>query len=211
MSEENKAIAKKTPVDVGARGMVPKNFDETVRIAGTLFRSNMIPKSFDTPEKVMVAMMQGMEVGFSPVQSLQHIAVINGKPTIWGDGLMALARRGGNKVFEEVKGENEDMVACCSITRADNDEVIERCFSVNDAKKAGLWGKKGPWQSYPKRMLQRRARGWAVRDGLADQIGGFAIAEEVMDTPVERDVTPKEIKPLNICLLYTSPSPRDRG
>ena len=48
MNEENKEIttdvtvnqpSSKTDVSVGVRGMMPKNFDETVRVAGMLFLS----------------------------------------------------------------------------------------------------------------------------------------------------------------------------
>src|SRR5690606_6210149 len=67
---------------------------------------------------------------------------------------------------------------------------IKATFSVADAKKAGLWGKQGPWQQYPKRMLSMRARAFALRDGFADVLRGLGIAEEVQDHQPIRDVTP---------------------
>ena len=58
-------------------------------------------------------------------------------------------------------------------------------------KKAGLWGKAGPWSQYPKRMLQMRARSFALRDKFADALSGLLMAEEVQDYSTTVDVTPK--------------------
>ncbi len=54
-------------------------------------------------------------------------------------------------------------------------------FSMDDAKRAGLAGKKGPWQDYPRRMRQMRARSFALRDAFADALRGLSVREEVMD------------------------------
>jgi hypothetical protein len=56
-------------------------------------------------------------------------------------------------------------------------------FSVADAKRAGLWGKSGPWTQYPRRMLQLRARGFALRDAFPDVLKGLVTAEEAQDYP----------------------------
>ena len=50
-----------------------------------------------------------------------------------------------------------------------------------DAKRAGLFGKAGPWTQYLPRMLQMRARSWNFRDNLADVLKGFSVREEVVD------------------------------
>lgn len=54
---------------------------------------------------------------------------------------------------------------------------------MEDARKAGLAGKQGPWTSYPKRMRQMRARAFALRDVFPDVLRGMPVAEELMDTP----------------------------
>lgn len=59
-------------------------------------------------------------------------------------------------------------------------------FSVKDAKRAGLWGKSGPWSTYPDRMLTMRARSWALRDEFADILKGIIAAEEAQDYPSEQ-------------------------
>jgi len=57
------------------------------------------------------------------------------------------------------------------------------------AKTAGLLGKQGPWTQYPRRMMQMRARSWALRDVFPDVLRGMPIAEDIMDIEPMRDVT----------------------
>jgi hypothetical protein len=66
---------------------------------------------------------------------------------------------------------------------------------VADAKRAGVWGKAGPWTQYPKRMLGIRARSFALRDVFPDVLGGLDIREEVEDSAEMIDVTPPPAPP----------------
>lgn len=169
--------------------LVPQNLEEAYRLAGALSASGMAPRGMDKPEQVMVAIMAGAELGLAPFQALQSFAVVNGRPTLWGDGLIAVVRANGVKVKEWLDGEDDGMVAHCVATRPDTGEEIARDYSVADARKAGLWGKTGPWQQHPKRMLQMRARAFALRDGCADMLRGVQIREEVEDYDHVRTVS----------------------
>ena len=72
----------------------------------------------------------------------------------------------------------EDWVAFCEVRRVGWDQPIRRSFSSQDAIRANLWRKEGPWLDYPKRMLQMRARAFALRDAFADVLGGLYLKEE---------------------------------
>ena len=148
----------------------------------------MAPPSLETAEKAMVAILHGLEIGLTPMAALQSIAVVNGRPTVYGDGAIALVRASGKCEYirEEVKGDGEAMAAVCEVKRKGEERPIIGRFSVGDAKRAGLWGKKGPWTQYPKRMLTMRARAFAMRDGFADVLRGLGIAEEVQDIPARQ-------------------------
>ncbi len=171
--------------------LVPQSLEEAFRVAGAIAASGLAPRGLDKQEQIMVAIMAGAELGLAPFQALQSFAVVNGRPTLYGDGLMAVARAQGVAVKEWMEGEGDQAVAWCTVTRPDTGEEITRAFSVADAKKAALWGKQGPWQSFPKRMLGMRARAWALRDGCADFLRGFQVREEVEDYQPIRDVTPQ--------------------
>ena len=152
-------------------------------MANLILSSGIAPKYMRTPEAITTAIFHGLEIGMKPMQAVQSIAVVNGRPTVWGDAAVGLVQASGllEKFEEIIEGEGENAVAICRAQRAGNPCPIERRFTVADAKTAGLWGKQGPWKQYPKRMLQMRARSWALRDGFADVLKGMQVAEEVHD------------------------------
>ena len=169
--------------------IVPQTMEDAYRLAKAVCMAGMAPKGMDTPEKCMISIMRGLEVGLTPFQALDKIAVVNGRPTIWGDGAMALVRGSGLCEFirETIEGEGDAAVAICRAKRKGEPEPIVGMFSVADAKKASLWGKQGPWQQFPKRMLQMRARAFALRDGFADVLGGLYLKEEMDDVGAVRE------------------------
>lgn len=187
MLNNNMSVVQPT----NAFSFIPTNLTEAMEYASLLAKSTMVPRCYQgKPSEVLIAIQLGAELGLKPLQSLQNIATINGRPCIWGDAMLALVQ--ATAIFEDIKEhyDEEKKAAVCTVKRKNQTEhtVI---FSEEDAKKAGLWGKSNtPWVTYPKRMLQMRARGFALRDKFADALGGLITAEEAQDYPV--DVTPKK-------------------
>jgi hypothetical protein len=161
--------------------LAPKTLEEAMKYSEMLAKSTIIPRNYQgKPGDILVAVQMGMELGLKPIQSLQNIAVINGKPCIYGDVIMSLTRI--HPEFEDIKEYFDEKLqaAVCEVKRR-NQTVHKTIFSIDDAKKAGLWGKPGPWVQYPKRMLQMRARSFALRDTFPDALLGLILAEEAMD------------------------------
>lgn len=183
------------------RAIIPQDFDGVWRIATAVVKAGMAPRGLDKPEQAMVAILHGMEVGLTPMAALQSIAVVNGRPTIWGDGALGLVQGSGKmESFKEwYEGQGESRKALCQVKRRGDPELKLGEFSVADAKKASLWGKQGPWTQYSDRMLKMRARAFALRDGFSDVLRGLGIAEEVQDTPIQIASPPSPPSP---------PSPR---
>jgi len=174
----------------------PTTIQEAMQYAEMMSKSSLVPESFrGKPGDILIAVQLGAEVGLSPVQSLQSIAVINSRPAIWGDGLMGLVLASGlmenykEMTVEEIEKAQRAEFWC---KRKGMPEPIVRSFSVDDAKRARLWSneKKPIWTQYPWRMLQMRARSWALRDGFADVLKGLQCREEVEDYIEPRDITP---------------------
>jgi hypothetical protein len=166
------------------RGLALATFDDAWRFWQMVAKTDFAPKDFKgKPEACMLAGQHGAELGLGPMQSLQCIAVVNGRPTVWGDAALALVQSSTvcEYVFEKVEGDGEQMIATCIAKRRGYPEATTVRFSVSDAKKAGLWGKSGPWTQYPRRMLQLRARGFALRDCFPDVLRGLVTAEEAQD------------------------------
>lgn len=167
-------------------GLMPTSLTEAMEFAGFLAQSSIVPKDFaNNPGNILVAIQWGMELGLQPMQAMQNIAVINGRPALWGDAVIALVK--SSPLCEYVYETDDGETATCKVKRRGEEEQI-RTFSMADAKTAGLAGKQGPWAQYPKRMRQMRARGFALRDVFADVLRGMPVAEELQDIPTEREL-----------------------
>jgi hypothetical protein len=181
-----------------ASGLALQSFDDAFRFSKMVSASEFAPKDFrGKPESCMLAIQHGSEVGLSPMQSLQSIAVINGRPTIWGDAALALVQSSPvcEYVREYTEGEGDGLVAVCEAKRKGYPAPTVVRFSVADAKKAGLWGKSGPWSQYSSRMLTLRARGFALRNAFADALRGLITAEEAQDYQHEPAREPVVVRP----------------
>lgn len=196
---EELAVAKtavpaiKAPINFGEQGVQLASLEDAFRFANAVAASGFAPRGMEKPEAILVAIQLGAELGLTPMSALQNIAVINGRPAIYGDAALALVRSSGLlEVFrEEEIGEAGKDTQGIKVTakRKGFDEASES-FTVADAKLSKLWGKAGPWSDYPKRMLKFRARGFILRDLFGDVLKGLRTMEEVRDTPAEINVTP---------------------
>lgn len=174
------------------RAIVPTDFEGAWRIATAVVAAQMAPKSLKTVEACAVAILHGLEVGLTPMNALQSIAVINGRPSLWGDGALGLIQASGLLEDQDEHYEDEDgphMKALCILKRKGKARPYVGEFSMQDAQKAGLLAKEGPWQGYRKRMMKMRARAFAMRDGFSDVLKGLSVAEEQEDVERARTVT----------------------
>src|ERR1700722_384836 len=189
-----------------------KSWEEIERFAEKAARSGMVPKDFiGKADAICIAIQMGSELGLPPMQALQNIAVVNGRPSIWGDAMPALCRASGvvRSIREWSDGDGDNLMFYCEAIRKDDPNPVRGKFGVLDAKRAGLWKEtptvtrrgrdgssyqadSGPWYSYPHRMLQMRARGFCLRDAFPDVLRGLISAEEAADMPFEATgVTPR--------------------
>lgn len=172
-------------------GLTPQNIDEALRLADVMAKSSIVPREYQgNPGNILVAIQWGAEIGLPPLQAMQNIAVINGRPAIWGDAVLAIVRASG--LLESITEDITDTCATCTVQRR-GELPTARTFTLEDAKKAGLLGKQGPWSQYQRRMLQMRARAWALRDVFPDVLRGVSVAEEAQDIPTERSMGPAQV------------------
>ena len=160
------------------------SLQEAQPVAEMLAKSALVPKAYyGKPSDIIVACAMGAAVGLSPLQSLAGIAVVNGRATLYGDSMLAVCQQradwGGIAV--EWQSENHCRVTVSRIMRNGTVTTGVGEFSDADAKRAGLWTKSGPWSQYPHRMLEIRARAFALRNVFADALAGFHCREEVED------------------------------
>lgn len=174
---------------------VPRTYEGIMGFCGMLADSELVPKDFQgKPANVAVAIQMGAELGITAMQAIQNIAVVNGRPSLWGDLLKAIVVA---SPLCELFDEDPPNVALknqkgrCKVQRRGDPEPYEVTFSVDDATTAQLWGKAGPWKTNPGRMLQMRARAFACRDKFPDLLKGLHMAEEMIDiTPTSSEPGP---------------------
>ncbi len=189
MIMSNNEIAVK---EQSAGFMDVSSLEAAEKVAQTIAKSSFCPKGFiGKPGDVLVALQMGLELGLKPLQALQNIAVINGKPALWGDAMVAVCRNTPGFEYIDETFDSSTMTATCKAKRANEPEVV-RTFSQKDAQTAKLWGREGPWTQYPMRMLQMRARGFCLRDAFADRLRGIIDEHEARDYP-PRKAQPKEV------------------
>jgi len=179
---------QRAPIQNSSMGLVLNTFDDMYRYADVVAQSGLAPKSLNTPAKVLVALQTGAEIGLKYQQSLKSICVINGNATIWGDAALGLCLKSPlcHDVIETNTGTiGKDYVATCDVRRVGREPVV-RTFSWAQAVKAGLSKKSGPWIQFPERMMQMKARGYALRDSLPDVLGGMYLQEELEGVEVEK-------------------------
>lgn len=208
MAETEQMPANRAPVPVGRAGgqlstFIPQNMDEVKRMAQWAAIGGMAPKSLTdnkTAEAATaacaIAIMAGAELGLTPMMALRSYAVVNGRPTLWGDGLIAVVLKSSvykqgsmKKGYDETKNEG-----WCEAERADGTQWRET-FNMKQAAKAGLSTKKGPWQEYPDVMCTRRAISKCLNFLFADVLGGMVSEDEAYQDMGYIDVTPSRPTP----------------
>ena len=121
--------------------------------ADILAKSTIVPKEFlGNPGNILVAIQWGLELGLQPLQAMQNIAVINGRPALWGDAVIALVR--GSPLCEYVYESDDGHTATCRVKRRGEDEQARRPlyrFCQSTGKRSMPWSQtKDPssaWQA----------------------------------------------------------------
>ena len=151
------------------------------RVAHTLAQSNLVPDAYrGRPNDVFVAINMGSELGMEPFQAIQSIAVIEGKPCLYGDGLIGVVRASPKCMWIKESLSDDGKTATCETQRKDDPQTISATYSWSDAVQAGIDSKYN-WKKHPKRMLQMRARAYCLRDAYPDLLKGLGVVEERQD------------------------------
>lgn len=192
---ESAIILSPNPV----RGVIPRTLDEAARFADAVYKGAVsVPKGITNAQGVFTIMQTGMEIGLTPMQSLQGMHIINGKVGMSGDLMLALALDNPNCEYAygdcDKTDPNNWKGWFVSKRRGPYPEKRTE-FTQADAIRAGLWNKKShkgeptPWQLYPDRMLYYRAMGFNLRDNFPDAFKLLKSTEELRDYP---DIEPAE-------------------
>lgn len=186
-SKKNKDLAKsKAPLDLIAQSGLSIDayigkLDEYFRFANILIKSKLIPSNLDSPEKVLVALWWGVELGLSPMVAINNVVPINGMPSVKDDAARALAMNKGKiKEWkdEELYNSKREYVGHRVELITDKGIKYTQTFTLHDANNAGLLGKDN-WRKYPKAMCFHRASAFIIRKACPEVIAGLYTTTEV--------------------------------
>lgn len=167
------------------------SFAEAFEVAKVLADSGMVPKAYlGKPAAIMASWQFSMELGVGLMQGLQGISNINGTPAVFGDLGWAIVTN--HPEFEDADEEFKADSVVCTLKRKGR-KPVTREYTISMAKEAMLMGKDN-WKHHPRRMLQWRARSWAMRDLFPDALKGLELAEVVQDYD-QLDAPPSQPKP----------------
>ncbi|MEJ6549881.1 hypothetical protein PQI66_10025 [Corynebacterium sp. USCH3] len=145
----------------------------------------LIPQQYrQNPGNLLFAAEFADNLGVGRIHVLTSIAVINGRPSASADLMAAMVRAHGHKL--RVWG--DDTEAHAEIVRHDDPDFTFRAdWDEAKARKAGLWGNKGPWTQYPAAMLRARAISEVVRMGAQDVMAGAVYTAEELGATVNAE------------------------
>jgi len=183
---EVKAVATRAQsVALGRRGIELENLQDLMNFARTAVKNNVAPRGMNEGQAAL-AIQAGLERGMGLMGGLQACVVVNGVLSWRGWAALGFIQNSGLVVPGSFKSYCEGSVdegtarGVCVAQRKGYAQSFVRTFSIDDAKKAGLWKKDGPWQTRPTNMLEWRAVGDMARFHFPEPLGGVPIAEDVL-------------------------------
>lgn len=186
-------LAVRTELDALA---IANQIDQLRGLGETLVKSGLLPASIKTAEAAVVIILKGRELGIPPMEALNSINVIQGKPTVSPQLMLALIYRSGQGSIQIIERSDAR-----SVVRAYRKGLPpqEFTFTLDDARRLGL-AEKDNYRKQPAVMLQWRNVAAAARAVFPDVISGLYLPEEMGAEVVVDDEG-------NMTVIETSPTP----
>lgn len=193
MNAENQTKAIALNEKTMDKGLAAFTYEDLWQFSSRLAETQFVPKDFfKKPGDVMAAILFGHELGIKPIAALQGIAVINGRPSLWGDLMMAVVQ--AHPAYEWHKEHWDETRKCATfyLKRKGVPEAMVCKWDQADTERAGF-KTKDTYARFPQRMHRHRARDHACRNLFADALKGMISRELADDESI--DITPSELKP----------------
>ena len=169
------SLARITP-----SAIIPRTIDEVARLAKMAAASGLAKTT--SPEAAGMLICAGLEIGLTPMQALLGMHMIEGRPTLAADTIVALIVRRTDvcEYWRSIESTPERHTIETK-RRGEEFQPVRRTWTLDDAKRAGLTGKT-IWQRYPVDMLRHRCATSLAREVFPDIIAGMAYTrEEISD------------------------------
>lgn len=142
-----------------------------------------------TSEQAMALMLIAQAEGYHPAMAARDYHIIQGRPTLKADAMLARFQSSGGKV--EWKQYTDKVVE--AVMSHPQGGSITLSWTLDQAKSIGLVKGGSGWEKYPRAMLRARVISEGIRTVYPGCVCGTYTPEEVMDMPevrAEKDITP---------------------
>jgi hypothetical protein len=158
--------------------------DQIERMAVSVARSGLF--GVKTPDQAMALMLIAQAEGLHPAIAARDYHVINGRPALRADAMLARFQAAGGKVEW---GEYTDTKVVGKFSHPSGGSV-EIAWTTKMAQDAGLT-RNPTWKSYPRQMLRSRCISEGIRTVFPGVVVGTYTPEEVEDmAPAPRQAPP---------------------
>lgn len=162
--------------DLARKGIEIVTIDDAERLARIAVASGLT--ALRRPEEAAVILLTGRELGLAPMQSLRGIHVVQGRPVLSADLMVAIVRRSGLCASWRTIESTPD--TCTIETRREGEtEAARKTWTTADAARAGLTAKGGNWKAYPAQMLRHRCASDLAREVYPDVVLGLYDPDEL--------------------------------
>lgn len=153
--------------------------EQVTALSRDLAKSTLLPAELRGKEaNVMFAVMTGAELGLSPMASIRGIHVIEGKPTLAADTMLAVVLNSGAAEYFELV-ESTAKQATYRTKRAGAKAEVVYTYTFEDARAAKLLKPNSGWEKHPKNMLRARCISMLARIVYPDILAGLYAPEEL--------------------------------
>ena len=165
-------------------------FEQQMTLARAFARSGLFGLKDETQALALMALCEAE--GLHPAQAIRDYHIIQGKPAMKADAMLARFQKAGGSVSWSAYG--DDQVVGTFTHPQGGSVTID--WTIARAKGIGLAGKDN-WKHYPRNMLRARCISEGVRAVYPGIATGIYTPEELQDmSPQEvRDMGPAEIVP----------------
>lgn len=148
-----------------------------LQMAEMFVKGGLVPSSIKTAAAAVTVIQKGRELGFPPMYALEHIAVVNGKPSLDAQAMAACIERDYGPLALIVE-ETDRQAATVSYIKPGWDARRRLTYTLQDAQTAQLTGK-DTWKKHPREMLMWRAISSVARMAFPASISGMYTPEEL--------------------------------
>jgi len=186
----------------------PENATEAWTLAKYYGQSKLVPRALENVADIFVTIAAGRDFGWSPMQSMRGIHVVEGKPSLSADAMVGIAKKADICEWFRLV-ESSARVATYETKRKGDPAPVEMSFTIEEAQAAGLLDKKGPWKSYPARMLRNRCKSSLCKEVYEELFFGVYEESEAAEIEVNGPIPTRlrSAPPAPVDVAHSEPLP----